>query len=139
MKSKNKPLEWIQFIYLFIIIIIFYFLTRFIFGERKTVEGFSFANSWYNTLMVFYNFWYSIYNFWKGILLFWINVYDNFFSNWYNYINNTTSDITNTGNDISNLTSVFPTTSSNGGSNAPSGIYNTLSLMNNLENIAKYS
>jgi hypothetical protein len=52
--------------------------------------------------------------------------------------NTTTGDIKSTGNDISSISSDLGLTSS-GGSNAPSGIYDTLSLFGNLAKIAKYS
>jgi|Laugresubdmm15sn_1035100.scaffolds.fasta_scaffold47888_1 hypothetical protein len=103
-KFSKKYVDLIHFFYVVVIILAFYFLSRFLFG-RKEIEGFTveftFAGMWNGFLMIFYNLWYSIYNFWKNIILFWIDVFDYYFSQWLSFINNTTNDITNAGNKIS--------------------------------------
>lgn len=142
-KISKKYIDILYFLYIVIIVLAVYFLSRFLFG-RKEIEGFTvgftFAGFWNGILMFFFNFWYSIYNFWKNVILFWINMYDYFFAQWLWFINTTTGDIKTTGNDISSLSSDLGLSSSGGGgSNVPSGIYDTLSLFGNLAKIAKYS
>jgi hypothetical protein len=87
MAIKSKNSDWMNYWYIIPVIIIFYVVTRFIFGSNKNVEGFSMSDSWKNILMFFYDFWYAIYQFWKNVINFWLNKMDDFFTQWKNSIN----------------------------------------------------
>lgn len=59
MKSTNN---YINYIYLAGIILLFYFISRYVFGTNKTIEGFEPFD--------------GIFNFWMGIFSFWYNLFD---------------------------------------------------------------
>lgn len=97
MKTMNlNENPYVYYSFLTVAILVFYFLTRYVFVNKKTVEGFTVGDSWHNFLMFFYNFWYSIYNFWKDVILYWFNIIEYWFQQWQIFINNTTNNINNT-------------------------------------------
>jgi hypothetical protein len=138
---KNKSINYNYYCYVALIIILFYILSRYILGLNKNREGFqAIADTWYNISLFWYNLWYALLTFWKNAFNFWFNMFDYLFEEWKKYINYSTNVIKSTGSGFSNVNSnIFNVFGGGGGSNAPSGVYNTVSLMGNLGKIAKYS
>jgi hypothetical protein len=70
MKTFKK---YINYIYLAGIILLFYFISRYVFGTNKTIEGFEPFDGIFNFWMGIFNFWYNVFEY--GIMVWKWNMY----------------------------------------------------------------